>query len=208
MKCLVSSEDAPSRHFDQNIDILIVKEEDDDVSDCNMMPFLQQTMDANQTALAGRILSLQTSASMPVLPDPLPAMDVISNGEWIILDTHNWRKIDDEERLSMILPMMELISSGSSSSSGGIGITCHTKNDLVKAAMFIQTKTNSGSAGGEGINVNTKTLESGIVIPDDDANQISLSVDVLPRFAIIVPYDMGLLQTYCLLSGKDDCLDR
>ncbi|KAL7549751.1 hypothetical protein ACHAWF_013017 [Thalassiosira exigua] len=151
--------------------------------------------------VVGRIISLQMSSSMPILPDPLPAMEAFSNGDWIVLDTSGWSKIAEEERMDMILPLAELISSGmpGSANGGGIGLTCRTKNEVVKAAMFVQSMTNGGSGRGS----NTKTLESGIVIPDDDltvtehtqqGNRIG--------FSLIVPYDMALLRTAMLLLGE------
>ena len=68
----------------------------------------------------------------------------------------------------MALSLVELVSSGASSRTGGggIGLTCHTNNEVVKVVIFIQSRTDG--RGGRGNNC-TKTLESDIVIPDDDA---------------------------------------
>mmetsp|Transcript_37368 Transcript_37368/g.80648 ORF Transcript_37368/g.80648 Transcript_37368/m.80648 type:complete len:110 (-) Transcript_37368:138-467(-) len=105
----------------------------------------------------------------------------------------------------MALSLVELISSGSTGG-GGVGLTCHTNNEIVKAAMFVQSLTSSGRDGGGGGNMGTKTLESGIVIPDHDTDVNSALEDGDTRirdgrtsFALVVPFDMGILQTATLL---------
>lgn len=169
----------------------------------------------SDTPLFGRVLALQASSSMPILPDPLPAMEVVSRGQWVILDTHGWKKVEEADRMSMALPLVELLSSGalssesdsiSGSSDGGIGLTCRTKNEVVQAAMFIQSL-----ASGRGRNTHIKTLESGIVITDsiDDGADTPAAAgrsriqnsDKANNFAIIVPFDWELLQTATLLLG-------
>jgi hypothetical protein len=136
---------------------------------------------------------------MPQLPDPLPAIEVASNGQWIALDTNGWKEVAEEERISMLLPLVELISSAASGS-GGIGLTCHTNNEVVKAAMFIQSLTNDARGGRGGT---TKTLDSGIVVPDDDAESVTKN-SANTNFALILPCDMALLRTTKLLFG-DKC---
>lgn len=197
VKCLVSSKGGTSlqndNEIDQNIDVLLVAQSNDDN---DMMSIFQQT---NQSF--GRLLSLKASSSMPILPDPLPAMEVASKGQWVILDTDGWKKIEEEERVSMVLPLMELICSGASKSGGGIGLTCHTKNEVVKAAMFIQSLVGNAS-GNVGGNARTKTLASGIVIPDENDGAASSSAK--HHFAIIVPFDMQLIRTAKLLIADKE----
>jgi hypothetical protein len=168
----------------------------------------------------GKILPLETStrssSSIPILPDPLPVMEIISQGKWIILDTTlGWKKVEEEKRLSYLLPLAELISSGAVTGvggggygSGGIGFTCQTKNEVVKVAMWIQSITNRCNDGGGGKNVRVKTLENGLVIPDSDAvtlddlqqqQQFGTTRQARLQYAIVVPYDVGLLKTAAML---------
>eukprot|EP00985_Skeletonema_marinoi_P005419 scaffold2351_cov120-Skeletonema_marinoi.AAC.4 len=164
----------------------------------------------------GKVLPLQTNTqSMPILSDPLPAMEIISQGQYIVLDTtKGWKKVEEEQRLSYLLPLAELISSGATTggenggSSGGIGFTCLTKNEVVKVAMWIQSITNNNRSGdgGGGQNVRVKTLENGLVIPDHDDDvtsdlqkQFGSSRQARLQYAIVVPYDVGLLKTASML---------
>jgi len=192
-KCLASSEDSSANQSRDGIDVLVTaKDEGRDMASIT-----------SKKGDIGRILALQTSSSMPVLPDPLPVMDVLSKGQWVVIDTSGWMKIDEGERLSMALPLIELFSSAAprDTRTGGIGFTCRTKNEVVRTAMFIQSMTNGGNS--EGRNVRTKTLSSGIVVPDDDAVVGFVSGFAAPRFAIICPYDMELLRTATLLLGDE-----
>lgn len=201
VKCLVSStEKSQVGYTPQNDDelypnsnVLLIAEFDDGG---DMKSISQMTSETTSKSI-GRIQSLQASSSMPILPDPLPAIDVASKGQWVILDTDGWKKFDEEERSSMALPLMGLIHSGSlgsSTSGGGVGLTCYTPSEVVKTAMFIESIANGGGGGSAG---QTKTMESGIVIPDSDA--VKSPVLCNAKFAIIVPFDIGLLRTAKLL---------
>ena len=217
VKCLLSSTESsfasPSQNSDDeinlNIDVLLIAEGPDD----DDMAFIFQqlnpsTKSSKASVCIGRLLSLQASSSMPILPDPLPAMEIASNGQWIILDTDDWKKIEEEERLRMALALLELISSSASKSSGGggIGLTCHTNNEVVKAVMFIQSMTNGG--GSDGRQVRTKTLKSGIVILEDDTTITPALTSPLQstthHFAVVVPYDIELLRTAKLLFADKE----
>ena len=212
VKCLVSSMEmsynSPSLDRYDDIDVLIVQERMDDNDDMQYI-VQQQTYDPSPSSSSnyciGRILNLQTSLSKPILPDPLPAMEHASNGQWIIIDTDGWKKIEADERLRMALPLLELISSSSdataSTNGGGTGLTCHTNNEVVKTIMFIQSMMAGG--GGDGRQVRTKTLTSGIVIHEDNKSIPSADNEsTTHHFAIVVPYDIELLRTAQLLLGK------
>ena len=211
VKCLLSSTEKLQDYTNSHLGILLVAndEEDDD-----MPTIYQQTDPSSKESTIGKVLTLQrTSTSIPILPDPLPSIELVSRNQWVIIDTNNWKKINEEERIGMVLPMMELISSGFSTNNtggdvggGGVGITCHTKNEIVKAAMFIQSLTNGGGSE-RSARTKTKTLDSGIVIPDvDDSEMNSLllgnNTNQMQQFAIIVPFDMELLRTFKLMFAK------
>ncbi len=219
-KCLISSvgnsngvlHPQDDNAINQCIEILIVSE----CADGNEMPRIFQQIDTSSTSSAtdagvGRLLPLKASSNVPVLPDPLPAMEVVSKGQWIILDTEGWKKVDEEERLRLVLPLLELLSTGvCGSDSGGIGMTCLTTNEIVKAFMFIQCMTSGG--GSDGKSVRTKTLESGIVVPQQNEKNfdsaLSSGTTSMRRFAIVVPCDMGLLRTAKLMLANNNDLDR
>jgi len=211
-KCLVSPSDNVSNsksekqmQLQNNIQVLV----DSGTNNNNN----EQTTESSW----GKVLQLQTNTqSMPILPDPLPAMETISQGQYIILDTtKGWKKVEEEQRLSYLLPLAELISSGATTGgengggSGGIGFTCLTKNEVVKVAMWIQSITNNNRSGdgGGGQNVRVKTLENGLVIPDHDDDdvtsdlqkQFGSSRQARLQYAIVVPYDVGLLKTASML---------
>ena len=212
VKILVSSMEmsynSPSLDRYDDIDVLIVQERMND--DDDMQYIVQQKTDdpspSSSNYCIGRILNLQTSFSKPILPDPLPAMEHASNGQWIIIDTDGWKKIEADERLRMALPLLELISSSSAtaastksaSNRGGTGLTCQTNNEVVKTIMFIQSMMAGG--GVDGRQVRTKTLTSGIVIPEDNTSIPSADNEsTTHHFAIVVPYDIELLRTAQLL---------
>ncbi|KAL7497620.1 hypothetical protein ACHAWT_009163 [Skeletonema menzelii] len=175
----------------------------------------------------GKTLPLQINpnSQQPILPDPLPAMELISQnkGQYVLLDTtKGWKKVEEELRLSYLLSLAEVISSGalpsvSSTSShdgdsnrgpGGIGFTCLTRNEVVKVAMWIQSITNNNPEWNNGgKNARVKTLDNGLVIPEYDDNDDGAR-DELPsrqqaatglQYAIVVPYDVGLLKTAAML---------
>ncbi|KAK1748303.1 hypothetical protein QTG54_000242 [Skeletonema marinoi] len=213
-KCLVSPSDKSNSKSEKqmqlqnNIQVLV-----DNGTNNNHN---EQTTESTSSSW-GKVLPLQTNTqSMPILPDPLPAMEIISQGQYIILDTtKGWKKVEEEQRLSYLLPLAELISSGATTGgengggSGGIGFTCLTKNEVVKVAMWIQSITNNNRSGdgGGGQNVRVKTLENGLVIPDYDDDdvtsdlqkQFGSSRQARLQYAIVVPYDVGLLKTASML---------
>eukprot|EP00574_Skeletonema_japonicum_P013992 CAMPEP_0201720118 /NCGR_PEP_ID=MMETSP0593-20130828/5141_1 /ASSEMBLY_ACC=CAM_ASM_000672 /TAXON_ID=267983 /ORGANISM="Skeletonema japonicum, Strain CCMP2506" /LENGTH=360 /DNA_ID=CAMNT_0048210699 /DNA_START=18 /DNA_END=1100 /DNA_ORIENTATION=+ len=165
-------------------------------------------------------LQLNVQSTLPILPDPLPAMELVSRGQFVLLDTTGgWKKVEEEERLSFLLPLAELISSGAlpaANGSGGIGFTCLTKNEVVKVAMWIQSITNNnqcvnGADGGSIQNVRVKTLDNGLVIPDDSDDDASADLQSMLgtsrqaaiQYAIVVPYDVGLLKTASMLLWNE-----
>jgi hypothetical protein len=224
-KCLVSPPSNSNisnsdKHLQQkhdNIHVLVADDDNDEASSSS----------SSSSSSWGKILPLETSTQsyIPLLPDPLPAMEIISDGKWIVLDTTTgWKGVEEEKRLSFLLPLAELISSGAvtnvggggsrstNGGGGGIGFTCQTRNEVVKVAMWIQSITNrcnDGNAGSGGKNVRVKTLENGLVIPDesDDVSfdelqkqqQFGTSRQARLQYAIVVPYDVGLLKTAAML---------
>ena len=177
-KCLISSDAQYS--YTIEADVMIV--------DKNGVLF-SPTSSHEQSISIGQIVTLESSQNhMPTLPDPLPLIDKYSNGEWILLDTNAWKKINGDKKLAALFPVAELIISMEPSGSGGkIGWTCHTKNEVAKSVMWIKSHEKKGSM------MSAKTLESGIMIPCEKNTNTpnSNSTD----FIIVIPYDSGLLRT-------------
>jgi hypothetical protein len=158
----------------------------------------------------GSIVHLEASqsTSMPILPDPLPLIDKYSSGESTMLDTNAWRKAHEDEKLGLLFPLVELITSMPQHLNNNqriLGWTCCSESEIIKSAMWIQCR--GGRGGSEG---RTKTLESGIVIVDEDGvNESGLGNGCSTRFVILIPYDVGLLKTAAsLLQDGDDDRDN
>lgn len=179
-KCLISSN--AQYTSTPEVDVVIV--------DKNGVLF-SPTSSHEQSTSIGQIVTLESSQNhMPTLPDPLPLIDKYSNGEWILLDTNAWKKINGDKKLAALFPVAELIISMEPSGSGGkIGWTCHTKNEITKSSMWIKSHEKKGSSG----MMSAKILESGIMIPREKNTNTpnSNSTD----FIIVIPYDSGLLRT-------------
>ena len=218
MRCLVSS---ISKQSDSSslvtppannpLDVLMVGQEE-----AGGMRIITQTQKSSSSF--GSMISLQpspASASIPILPDPLPLIDLASQGLNVLLDTKGWKKVAEEKRLSMLLPLIELITSSTATNADGgiVGWTCFSNSEIVETAMWIQSMGN-GSKGSRGGNtLRTKTLDSGILIPDlDDIESFALDSTVIDedsteqkrdecKFAIIVPYDVALLRAAMMLLG-------
>jgi len=151
------------------------------------------------TTSIGQVVTLDSSQNhMPTLPDPLPLIDKYSNGEWILLDTNAWKKISEDKKLAALFPVAELIICMDPSGKGGrIGWTCHTKSEVTKSAMWVQSQEKRGSSG----IMSAKTLASGIMIPGENTNMPnSGSTD----FIIVIPYDVGLLNAVSSFIHDDD----
>jgi hypothetical protein len=184
-KCLVSYDERDSSKLSRNVfvEVMMVDENGDSFGSTSL----------EHSAISGKIVKLEASSThfMPVLPDPLPLMDQYSQGGWILLDTCAWRKIDETEKFGSLFPLVELITSMEQGSNGKTGWTCYTKSEVTKSAMWIQCQDMKGT-----LEMSTKTLDSGIIIPgnlDDTASSSSNNVDT--KYVIIVPYDVGLLKT-------------
>ena len=142
------------------------------------------------TVAVGTVVNLETDSSRPVLPDPLPLMDALSSDSWVLIDSHGWKKIDEDERLNTVLSLIELISGGSMGSEGGIGLTCHSDSEIFNVMMRIQSL--DGSRGTSCV----ESTESGLLVVGEDDTPDHL------RFAIVLPFDLKLLKTAELLVNR------
>jgi hypothetical protein len=194
-KCLISYTGRDSSALSNGeIDVLMI-----DQDGCTFKSIL------DPSASIGQIIHLKSSQSsyMPILPDPLALIDSYSNGQWILLDTNSWKKIDESEKLGSLFPVAELITSmDQTGSNGRIGWTCHTKSEVIKSAMWMQCQSMKGSSVSP-----TKTLDSGIIVLGEMSDAPSQQTTSDSKFVIVVPYDVGLLRTAMSFISDNDTDD-
>lgn len=158
-----------------------------------------------QSASIGDIVRLEPfqSNSMPTLPDPLPLIDKLSNGKWLLLDTKAWKKIDTSEKLDLLFPLVELVTPMKQSGESVIGWTCHSKSEVIRSAMWARAYHQSSLS-----QRSTKTIASGIIIPDDTQpeNTLGMARNDRTKFVILIPYDLGMLKTALSFIEDNDAV--
>lgn len=183
--------------FETEVGLLSYCEEKNEILEMNdegvMLPF-------------GKVVNVEDETGKGVINvnvDPMPVLEAVSNGEWVILD------VNGDVDTSSILTLIELVSnacqsplfsspSSSSSSTGGIGIRCESQSSVMEMGALI--KSLCGSKGYE-------TNESGILVQSSDENQNQISDDTKSGdapigFAIVMPFDSVLWQTSSFIYGE------
>jgi len=140
--------------------------------------------------------------------NPIPALETVSNGEWILLDTS--LEIDPTTGTEMIQELVNLvtnvnsmgdnISFGGGSSNeprvqtgkGGIAIGCRTPSDVVEMGGYTQ----SLSFGAKSFT----STDSGILIHSstDSGKQFSVGDQ---SYALVIPFDDSLWKAASLVLG-------
>ena len=167
----------------------------------------------------GSVLSAPSDATMPV-EDPIQAIEQISCGKWLLLETDE-RRIDDQVeslRIDAVGNFLDIVSSSSdvnawssspeasglvlpvtdaeqqecnASNFGGVGVACSTTSEIMKLASKLQL-----TQGGDMESV----TESGIIL--QSSTDTSSSV---PN-AVVLPFAIDLWQVATLVFG-DDCYE-
>ena len=143
--------------------------------------------------------------------DPFPALEVISSGQWLVLDSSGMR--DDNERREAIESLVELCSGGlsptltligqnefnhGSSLRGGVAIDCSSDTDILEACTFMKSMTGNPN--------DYITTDSGILIeskkeePSSTKIEQNLSTSKSMDFAILIPFDALLWKTASLVA--------
>ena len=151
------------------------------------------------------------------LVDPIPALECISRGGWVIVDSQEIE--DDTERFHAVSSLVELLASSASltfssltlfgngnsgdtsddvgmsakSSPGGIAVVCGSNTDIFSFAPLIQL---IRSYGGTSLS----STESGILI-SQNSGASSLEADRATRkiqTALVLPFDSSLWKTSSL----------
>lgn len=168
----------------------------------------------------GSVLSAPSDATMPV-EDPIQAIEQISCGKWLLLETDE-RRIDDQVeslRIDAVGNFLDIVSSSSdvnawssspeasglvlpvtdaeqqecnASNFGGVGVACSTTSEIMKLASKLQLTKGGGMES---------VTESGIIL--QSSTDTSSSV---PN-AVVLPFAIDLWQVATLVFG-DDCYEE
>ena len=169
------------QYIDHDMDIYYLKDADHTLRDAR----------DEDVVLGGHIVLLED-----VVTDPLPALDTVTGGDWIVVDSD---RIQDEfKKKESITSLVNFLSAGSSttaellievekvllcdsdnlSKKGGIALSCNSKADLVYLCGLVRSissevsyaKTKSGilvQHHKEGAKREPKSNKSAIIIPFD-----------------------------------------
>ena len=129
--------------------------------------------------------------------NPLPVLDAVSKGQWVLLDVDNSVDAGDVSNLVDLVSngLAFGASDGASNdalvSSGGIGVTCSSQSDVMEMGALVQSL--SGTKG------YTRT-KSGILVQNGDtAAGVATSASI--GYAIVMPFDAQLWMTSSFILG-------
>lgn len=134
------------------------------------------------------------------LPDPLSAIDTVSRGGWVLIDSD--ARQDDLERQEGVQSLLQLLllAGGSSSSlsgddddddgsdGGGVAWTCWTKSDILHAGTAIASLES------------VESTSSGILLSSSDSATSSSAV----QCALMLPFDEVVWKTATLLFRPEE----
>ena len=147
--------------------------------------------------------------------DPLPALDIMSKGGWVVIDSEEI--IDEDKRDEAIGGLVDFLAAGASSSAsssslllgvdrsdqggdteegveagnkGGIALKCTNKNDVLRAGSYSQSVASSGSL---------TTTDGGILI-QSNADDVASSL----KIAVAVPFDAMLWKAAAVVFQRGD----
>ena len=162
---------------------------------------------------ASHVLGGVVSLNDDEFTDPLPALDIMSNGGWVVIDSEEIA--DEDKRDQAVGGMVDFLAAGASSSAsssslllgvdksdqgdkdkgdaagnkGGIALSCTNKNDVLRAGSYSQSVASSGSL---------TTTDGGILI------QSSADVTSSLRIAVAIPFDAMLWKAAAVVFQRGD----
>ena len=163
---------------------------------------------------ASHIMGGVVSLNDDEFTDPLPALDIMSNGGWVVIDSEEIA--DEDKRDQAVGGMVDFLAAGASSSAsssslllgvdksdaqgdkdkgdaagnkGGIALSCTNKNDVLRAGSYSQSVASSGSL---------TTTDGGILI------QSSADVTSSLRIAVAIPFDAMLWKAAAVVFQRGD----
>lgn len=162
---------------------------------------------------ASHIMGAVVALNDDEFTDPLPALDIMSNGGWVVIDSEEIA--DEDKRDQAVGGMVDFLAAGASSSAsssslllgvdksdqgdkdkgdaagnkGGIALSCTNKNDVLRAGSYSQSVASSGSL---------TTTDGGILI------QSSADVTSSLRIAVAIPFDAMLWKAAAVVFQRGD----
>jgi len=173
-----------------------------------------------RSTATGTIISLERDDNglITLNINPLPVLDVVSKGDWVMLDVNDYIEAGDVSNL------IELVSNGAAAfgalgvgagadigadvdadiitsittdgplaSLGGIGISCSSQADVVEIGALIHSL--SGSKGYKAT-ANGILVQNGDNIPGNNSSSESIG------YAIVMPFDAQLWKTSSFIFGN------
>ncbi|GFH57949.1 hypothetical protein CTEN210_14425 [Chaetoceros tenuissimus] len=130
--------------------------------------------------------------------NPLPVLDIVSKGSWVLLDKEKYIENDSitnlVELLSSSAPMFgSLEESTSVKAYGGVGLSCESQSDVVEMGAMIQALQSSKGY---------QTTDTGILVQKDtEVNQVEGDEGGSIEYALCLPFDAQLWKTSSYLFG-------
>ena len=164
---------------------------------------------------ASHILGGVVSLRDDEFTDPLPALDIMSKGGWVVIDSEEI--VDENKREQAIGGLVDFLAAGASSSAsssslllgadksdqggdteegveagnkGGIALSCTNKSDVLRAGSYSQSAASSGSL---------TTTDGGILI-QSSADDVASSL----KIAVAVPFDAMLWKAAAVVFQRGD----
>lgn len=190
------------------VDILYASEDDNTVRNIE-----------DTTRIVGLIVTLQDGE----LLDPIPALDTLSSGGWVVVDSNDIK--DEDKRDQAVMGLVEFLSAGASSSATGeslllgtggsdgdkasqgdasrnkegavtrgIVLSCSSKTDVLRAGASSQSIVTSDSL---------TTTEGGILIQAEETATRGRRKQCL-KAAVAIPFDATLWKAVSVVFGSFD----
>lgn len=158
-----------------------------------------------RSTATGTIIDLEMDGNgfITLNVNPLPVLDVVSKGDWVMLDVEDYIDTSDVSNLIELVSngvaafgalgasSASITNDGALESSGGIGISCSSQAAVMDMGALIQSL--SGSKG-------YKATENGILVQNGENTPGNSSSDSI-GYAIVMPFDAQLWKTSSFVFG-------
>ena len=164
---------------------------------------------------ASHVLGGAVSLADDEFTDPLPALDILSRGGWVVIDAEEI--VDEGKRDQAVAGLVDFLAAGASSSAsssslllgadksdegdmegdesekkkkGGIALSCSNKNDVLRAGSYSQSIASAGSL---------TTTDGGILV-QSSADDVASSL----RIAVAIPFDAMLWKAAAVVFQREE----
>jgi len=188
--------------FENEIGLMVVVEDNNDLYEIDEEGALVAT---------GKVFNVERdrrSGAINVNSNPMPVLEIVSGGKWVVVDANE--DIDNDT----ISRLVEFVSNsagacafgalgGELSSSGGIALSCSTQARVVEMGALI--KALSGNKG-------YKATASGVLVQSSDESSSSSSSNdgssSSIAYAIVMPFDALLWKTSSFVFGAIEAYEE